>query len=116
MMNHSILVSKDLLFGGRVRSAAQRAGRACDVVSPDQVDRCAVAPQLIMIDLAAIEEEGLAELVESCRRLAPAAHVIAYGPHVDAERLENARRAGCDEVLSRGEFNQRLPDFFAPAE
>jgi hypothetical protein len=30
--------------------------------------------------------------------------IIAFGPHVHAERLSAAREAGCDEVVSRGQF------------
>jgi hypothetical protein len=34
--------------------------------------------------------------------------VVAFGPHVHEERLAAARNAGCDEVVSRGEFFARL--------
>jgi hypothetical protein len=35
---------------------------------------------------------------------------IGFGSHVDRERLEAARRAGCDLVLARSEFFRRLSD------
>jgi len=35
-------------------------------------------------------------------------YVVAFGPHVHEERLAAAREAGCDEVLSRGEFFARV--------
>ena len=30
--------------------------------------------------------------------------IIAFGPHVHEDRLAAAREAGCDEVMSRGQF------------
>jgi hypothetical protein len=35
---------------------------------------------------------------------------IGFGSHVDRERLEAARQAGCDLVLARSEFFRRLRD------
>lgn len=36
--------------------------------------------------------------------------VIAFGPHVDKELLDEARRARADVVVSRGELQARLPE------
>ncbi|MDB5390374.1 MAG: hypothetical protein JWM11_6020 [Planctomycetaceae bacterium] len=36
--------------------------------------------------------------------------VIAFGAHVDTVRLEEARLAGCREVLPRSQFNAKLPE------
>ena len=38
----------------------------------------------------------------------PLPKVIAYGSHVDADRLRAARTAGCDLVLPRSAFVDRL--------
>ncbi len=48
-------------------------------------------------------------VVASARALAkqPIA-VVAYGPHVHEDRLAEAQEAGCDEVLSRGQFNAQM--------
>lgn len=35
--------------------------------------------------------------------------IVAYGPHVHEARLQAARDAGCDQVLSRGQFDRELP-------
>ena len=35
---------------------------------------------------------------------------MAYGSHVDKARLDQARAAGCDEVLPRSKFSTELPD------
>jgi len=35
--------------------------------------------------------------------------VIAFGSHVDKARLDEARAAGCDEVMPRSRFSSELP-------
>jgi hypothetical protein len=34
--------------------------------------------------------------------------IIAFGPHVHEEKLASAQRAGCDVVVSRGQFFAQL--------
>jgi hypothetical protein len=36
--------------------------------------------------------------------------VVAFGAHVETDRLNEARLAGCREVLSRGQFHASLPE------
>ena len=36
--------------------------------------------------------------------------LIAYGPHGDAGTLRRARSLGCDAVLTKRDFSQRLPE------
>ena len=40
---------------------------------------------------------------------AEAVPTVAYGSHVDKDRLDAARAAGCDEVLPRSRFSSELP-------
>lgn len=47
------------------------------------------------------------DALDGVRRLrseGSAARIVAYGSHVDGDRLADARDAGCDEVLARSEF------------
>lgn len=62
---------------------------------------------LVLIDLSApaLDIDGL---VSQLRAAASPAVAIAYGPHVHEARLEAARQAGCDEVLSRGQFSSQI--------
>ena len=34
--------------------------------------------------------------------------VLAYAPHVHEQKLDQARQAGCDQVLTRGEIHRRI--------
>lgn len=42
--------------------------------------------------------------VADVRRAAPAAHLVAFGPHVDEAAFRAAREAGADRVLPRSRF------------
>jgi DNA-binding NarL/FixJ family response regulator len=60
---------------------------------------------LLIIDLGKFAEQTPELLAELRPRFAEM-HVVAYGPHVDEASLETARQAGCDQVLSQGQFSQ----------
>src|SRR5438067_1165326 len=106
-----VLLSRDLLAISKFRGAAERqqaevavAGSGAELVALAEAGDVGLA----IIDL------GLpgcvpAELVPALRGAAhPPRAVLAFGPHVQEERLRLAREAGCDEVFSRGEFHARM--------
>lgn len=37
-------------------------------------------------------------------------HIVAFGPHVETDRLRAAAEAGADEALARGAFDRRMPE------
>jgi DNA-binding response OmpR family regulator len=66
------------------------------------------SPQLLIIDLATTELD-VKKLIEALPQLnACVPRVVAFGPHVHEEKLVAAREAGCDEVISRGQFFAQL--------
>jgi DNA-binding NarL/FixJ family response regulator len=72
------------------------------------IDDASQAVDLVLWDLGCLGEP-LAEAVARLKAQSPAPRIVAYGPHVHEERLAAARAAGCDEVLSRGQFTRELP-------
>lgn len=115
-----LMLCDDLIFTSRVtatarahglavtpvRSAEQAAGRA-----RDNPPRCVIVDlHTPGLDLPAL----LAELRAACPAMP---RVVAYGSHVDAERLKAARQAGCDVVLPRSKFvadlEAKLPEWLA---
>jgi DNA-binding NarL/FixJ family response regulator len=104
----AILLSADLLGTSQFTGAAARAG--CQLTVAPTSDalfaRLAAAPaRLVVIDLSTTRSD-LAELVARLRGLTePPAAVLAFGPHVHEDRLQSARDAGCDAVMSRGQFH-----------
>lgn len=112
-----LLISPDLMIQSRVAAAAERAS-----VRPPRVvgwqDALSLADaasyRLVLVDLAA---PGLdvGRLVSALReRLQPSTCVVAFGPHVHTDKLAAAREAGCDRVLSRGQFDRDVDAILKP--
>ena len=112
----ALLISPDLLFAGKVQWAGAPLGlRVLSETQPDNIQR-AFAEQsvcIVLVDLN-LSSPTLSEVMD----LLPAdakPRVVAYGPHVNTLRLEEARAAGCDRVLPRSRFVAELPDLLRSA-
>lgn len=105
---HAIFLSSDLMFASRVQAAAaqQCVSLAVRGLSADLSD--AADAKLVIADLSSSGNAPLATLVEAARQSCPAAKLVAYAPHVHVGVIELAREAGFDEVLTRGQFNERM--------
>ncbi len=117
-----LLLSDDLVFTSRIAGTARGLGLA--VVAARSVSELVEMarrspPRCVIVDLA---NPGLdlPALLRSLGELAPRPRVVAYGPHVDADLLRDARAAGCDPVLPRSKFVEQLegelPRWFAEAD
>ncbi|MFV0446565.1 MAG: hypothetical protein ACK5Q5_23595 [Planctomycetaceae bacterium] len=106
-----VLLSGDLLFGSRFHSAAEHLGiETCGALSAAQalsaIERGRVTGLCVDLEVTPLD---IAEFVTTARSTQPL-RIVAYGPHVHGDRLAAAETAGCDAVLSRGEFNRRMTD------
>ncbi len=108
-----LFLSGDLMFASRVRGAAENAGLSFSLIGrlPDAGDQ-AEAIRFVVLDLATMSKltDGL---VADCAEKCPGASVIAYGPHVQVSKLDAARAAGIENVLTRGQFDHQLPTLFS---
>jgi hypothetical protein len=105
-----IFLSGDLVFAGRLKSVCEPAGARFlfGANLPDLEAEQADAVRLVVLDLGT--RSGLTgELVPVARERFPGARLVAYAPHVHKGRLEAARQAGFDDVLTRGQFDAWLP-------
>jgi DNA-binding NarL/FixJ family response regulator len=105
-----VLLSTDLTVVSRVDGAAAGAGMTMRAVSSESaaiVAADAASAKLLIIDLGAPVSD-LKVFVESFKSKSPQTRIIAFGPHVHEEKLAAARVAGCDEVVSRGQFFSQL--------
>lgn len=105
------LISKDLMAASQIVPAAESAGADFRQVSTvkDAIDACVGQRRSVIIaDLGAGID--IAELVQTAAdvdgEVGPS--VIAYAPHVHTEKLQQAKEAGCDAVLSRGQVQREL--------
>jgi hypothetical protein len=115
MQSTVIFLSKDIFFWPVVKAAAQEVDSQLIIISRiDDPKLANVASELVttcVIDLAAIEVAGLASLMEGLRAKFAGARILAFGSHVHEARLACAEQAGCDLVLTRGQFSARPADY-----
>ena len=111
----ALLLTSDLLFSSRVAGAAGRVGVQLQTVSAADLDRIGQllddgAVQLVIIDLDATDLSLSTILDKLSERPTPRPTIVAYGAHVRRQRLAEAREAGCDEVLTRGQFDAEMDE------
>jgi hypothetical protein len=105
-----VILSRDLSVSSRISAECARAavtwhsamglGRLDEILSHALVD-------LIVVDLETLVPQT--EHIEAWRKTQPrGVRVLAFGPHVHAERLESAATAGCDLVVTRGRLHRAL--------
>lgn len=115
-MGKVVFLTSDLMFSSRVGAAAKQSGVGMVlVVNAGQLpDKLTADCRLVLVDLT-LERLNLPSVVGAVRAGAPQAKVIAYGAHVDHAGLADASEAGCDQVLTRNQFNQRYAELLQAA-
>lgn len=111
----ALLLTADLACSSKTSGAAARAGAELAVamsVAALLEKAAALKPETVILDLTA---PGLipAEVVRQLKALPSAPRVIAFGPHVHEDKLAAAAEAGCDAVLSRGQFHAQAEQWLA---
>ncbi|MBA61260.1 MAG: hypothetical protein CMJ76_02740 [Planctomycetaceae bacterium] len=102
------------MFSPRVAHAATlHGGSVKTVLSPGKLEEelqagtydlvildlsCSLFDPLIVIEVVAASQQQL--------------KTLAFGPHVQEEKLASAVQAGFDTVMTNGQFNQSLPQIF----
>jgi len=113
-----LVVSADLLGTSQFAGLAARIPATFETLASPAGQPRGEAFDLLVLDLAS--PRPAATLVAEARSLLDAhqpangrSRLVAYGPHVARERLEEARRAGADLVVSRGQIFGDLPGIVA---
>jgi hypothetical protein len=105
----AIVAVRDLVFRSKILAAAERLGvevRIAPRGTPLEEAARTGGPGTLIVDLG---EAGVVEQIPAAKR-AGAARVVGFLGHLEAERMEASRAAGVDEVLTRGQFVQRLDE------
>jgi len=107
-----VLLTSNLLFSSMVTGTAAAIGREVSVAGnlAEAIELCRARPAACLIIDLGMAEIDMAAAVTQLRQAAGVVPVIAYGSHVDKARLDEARAAGCDEVMPRSKFSAELPD------
>jgi DNA-binding NarL/FixJ family response regulator len=101
----------DLMFSSKVTAAL--GGRKVNWLPrgtgvAQQVS--ATKPDVLLIDLAAAQLDSVNAIRAIKASDEKGTVVIGYVDHTRADVMDAARAAGCDQVLSKGEFARRLPE------
>src|SRR5262245_59864092 len=109
---NGIVLCDDMIFGSRITGTARALGLELksdkSMADLQNLVRQA-APSCLIVDLANPGpriEDLMSWLKENCTAMP---RVVAYGSHVDAASLHQARAAGCAPVLPRSKFVEELP-------
>lgn len=101
------------MFQSRISSAARAAGKTClvDRTVDKLIERVAEpdAVKLVLIDLT-LRSVDLDSEIPRLHQSFSNGHIVAYGPHVDVERLSQAEQAGADRVVTRGQMDRDLAE------
>ena len=106
--SETVLVCNDLIFTSKVTSTAKTLGTPVRVAASATAAASSVSEttRTVIVDLH--DPPASPEDLATLRAAAPQATLVAYGSHVDTARLQAAADAGCDLVLARSQFVERL--------
>jgi CheY-like chemotaxis protein len=108
-----LFFTTDLVFPSRVAGSAANIGARMETAASQNaflkiIQAAKSADTVVLLDLATagIDPAQLIATLKACSP--PPRAVIAFGPHVHEAKLAAARAAGCDLVLSRGQFDAQI--------
>jgi CheY-like chemotaxis protein len=105
-----LFLTNDLVFPSRIAGVVQSlGGKMVTAATADallaKVAEATPGPIVVLIDLASSAAHA-ATVVPKLKALTSAPRaIIAFGPHVHQQALAAAEAAGCDLVLTRGQFD-----------
>lgn len=104
-----ILAVRDLVFRSKILAAAERLGAEVKIAprgTPLEQAAREMGPGTLILDLG---ETGVVDQVAAAKT-AGATRVVGFLGHLQTDLMEASQRAGVDEVLTRGQFVQRLDE------
>lgn len=112
-LNTILVVVDDLIFLSKIQHAAALLNVPLETASPGGLRAKMVAnvPGAVILDL----NHRSGQAIDALRAVKEDADtrdvmVVGFVSHVQADLIDAARKAGCDVVLARSAFSQRLPE------
>lgn len=114
-----LCVVDDLMFSVKISAAAKavQAKVVFERTPHSATERVrSERPSLVIFDLnsARLSPIDTIRAIKSDPELR-GTRTLGYASHVQADTIAEARKAGCDEVLARSAFAERLPTILATA-
>ncbi len=109
-----VFIGSDLMFSSQLLGAAAKLGLKLSLAawSADAAAKLTGDCRLVLVDLT-LPGLDLPAVVAAARERAPAARIVAFGPHVDEKTLAAAEKAGAHVVMSRGQFHREYAQLLA---
>jgi len=104
-----VLLSRDLMLISRVDGVANQKGYAITHTADPESAIAAVEGNdglLLFVDLQLPGLDVLSFVNQVRETSGSEVRIVACGPHVHEHRLAAARQAGCDLVVTRGQFDR----------
>jgi DNA-binding NarL/FixJ family response regulator len=115
-MGSVVALMDDIFFQMKVAETAKHLGLEFKVATNTDalIGLLEPRPQLVIVDLNARSQP--IEAIVKLRAAAPDLRVVAFLSHVQRELAEQAKNAGCSEVMPRSAFTQNLAEILSPAK
>jgi hypothetical protein len=107
-----LLLCRDLIFTSKIKGTAADLGYSLMVASSDLQARSMIemySPRVVLVDLTAGDLVAPRALMSYQELARSTAWFVAFGSHVDVDKLVAAKAAGCHVVLPRSRFTAELP-------
>ena len=107
----------DLFFQAKILETAKHVGvevRTCTTAEALLAEVAKNSPALVVVDLNAKNKP--LEAIAQVRKAAPTTPLVAFLSHVQVELAEQARAAGCTDVMPRSKFTQHLATILGQAK
>ena len=115
-MGRVVALIDDIFFQMKVAETAKHLGIEFKVATNTDalLGLLEPRPQLVIVDLNARSQP--IDAIVRLRAASKDIRVVAFLSHVQRELGEQARNAGCDEVMPRSSFTQNLAEILSPAK
>jgi DNA-binding NarL/FixJ family response regulator len=118
-MTDVIALVDDMFFQSKLAETARLAGVELKTMNTNEalLREAAESPgALVLLDLSARAKPLDALAALRGNSAAPTRRIIAFLSHIQTELAEQARAAGCDEVMPRSKFTMELPRILREAK
>jgi DNA-binding NarL/FixJ family response regulator len=115
-MGRVVALMDDIFFQMKVAETAKHLGIEFKVATTTDalLGLLDPRPQLVIVDLNARSQP--IDAIVKLRAASKDIRVVAFLSHVQKELAEQARNAGCDEVMPRSSFTQNLAEILSPSK
>ena len=115
-MGRVVALMDDIFFQMKIAETAKHLGIEFKVATNTDalLGLLEPRPQLVIVDLNARNQP--IDAIVKLRAASKDIRVVAFLSHVQRELAEQARNAGCDEVMPRSSFTQNLAEILNPAK